>query len=186
MNIPGRWPPIYDFESLAAQIKDLVGNHSIFDVFYQGQTLYEPQVCQGDIFQFISPFPYVDSEGDISTTVEGFSNWIIIGNTCDLLNENSMEYTHIAPLFELQENESVKILNGLKSYKSYKKFYIPPWVDKQHPGYYLDFTHMCSAQRGCLENDALVVRSARMGRLSWLLFHSCMVRYLARDDGRHD
>jgi hypothetical protein len=187
MNAPEKWPPVYDFETLAGQIKELVSNYRIFDVFFQNDIVVNAPLCQGDIVHFKSPFPIIDAEGDISTIDEEFSNWIIIGNTCDLTREiQDIEFSHLSPLIELRQDEPESILIGLKAYSSYKKFYIPSWNEKTHPGYFLDFTHMCSTHKSCLFNANLVNLSARMGRLSWLLFHSCIVRYLARDDGRHE
>jgi hypothetical protein len=186
MITPGRWPPVYDFDSLALQIKELVSNHGIFEVFYQYSQQFDPALCQGDIVHFRSPFPVIDKDGDISTIDNGYSNWVILGNTCDLDRDiHDAEYSHISPLFELKSDEPERILNGLKSYGSYKKFYIPCWDQKVHPGYLIDFTTMCSVHKSCLFNEKLVSVLARMGRISWLLLHSCIVRYLARDDGRH-
>jgi hypothetical protein len=187
MNAQEKWPPVYDFETLANQIKELVSNYRIFDVFFQNDIIVNAPLCQGDIVRFKSPFPIIDADGDISTSDDEYSDWVIIGNTCDLARDiQDVEYSHLSPLFELGPDEPEPILAGLKAYSSYKKFYIPSWKDNEHPGYYLDYSYMCSAHKSCLFNPDLVNFSARMGRYSWLLFHSCIVRYLARDDGRHE
>jgi hypothetical protein len=187
MNTTSKWPPVYDFDSLAAQIKELVSNQQIFNVFYQNDDPVNVALCQGDIIQFKSPLPVIDAEGDIGTVDGEFSNWVIIGNTCDLDRQiHNTGYSHISPLIKLRADEPEPILAGLKAYSSFKRFFIPPWQLNDTPGYFLDFTQMCSVHKSCLLNENVVTVSARMGRLSWLLFHSCIVRYLARDDGRHD
>jgi hypothetical protein len=186
MNSVGQWPPVYDFETLAAQIKSLVSSYGIFDIFFQNNGPVNVALCQGDVIQFRSPFPLIDEAGDISYLDEGYSSWVIIGNTCDLDRAiNDSEYSQVSPLMELAADEPGPILEKLKSYRSNRRFFVPSWSSAAHPGYYVDFTKMCSIHKSCLFNDDLVKVSARMSFLSWVLFHSCIVRYLARYDGRH-
>ena len=186
MTITRGWPPVYDFDTLALQIKDLISNQGIFQSFYSDDSSPELMLCQGDVVQFCSPFPVVDSDGDISTLEEGYSQWLIVGNTCDLDRDiKTLDFTHISPLVELDDTVPSTIISGLKSYNSYKKFYLPSWNDSKHPGYILDFTKMCSVHKSFLFNQKQVFLSARMSYLSWLLFNSCIVRYFARDDGRN-
>lgn len=186
MTMPRGWPPVYDFDTLSTQIKDLVRSRGIFPVFYSSDVLTEQALCQGDIIQFQSPFPVIDSEGDISTIDEGYSLWLIIGNTCDLDRDiQELEYSHISPIIEIDETVPPSLISGLMSYSSFKKFYLPSWSDSSHPGFILDFTRMCSVHKSCIFNREQVTLSARMSYLAWLLFNSCIVRYFARDDGRH-
>jgi len=73
---------------------------------------------------FESRFPIIDSDGDISTIKEDFEFWILLGNTCDLeRNISDIEFSHIAPLKELNSNTPQKISNILKLTTAIKDLY---------------------------------------------------------------
>ncbi len=132
------WPPTYDFDTLTTQIKDLISTQSIFRIFYSDDTLPDVALCQGDVVQFRSPFPVIDSEGDISTIDGECAQWIIIGNTCDLdRDRHDLEYSHVSPLIELDKDVPASVIDGLRRYNSFKKFYLPPWCDHSHQDSFL-------------------------------------------------
>lgn len=194
MNISeniGRWPPIYDFEELGSQIKALIDDGSIF---YQFFTLHinknEKAFFQGDIISLKNNPVYIDSDGDISIIEGEYSYWVVLGNTCDLsrslpINEDSPipQLTHISPLIPVPQETPESILDNLKKYKLFKRVFIPRWNDEKND-FYIDLTIMNSIERQCLMNHSEVL--ARLNFKTWLLLHSCLVRYIARDDGRHD
>jgi hypothetical protein len=180
----GRWPPTYDFDTLATQIREIVGNRSIFNVFFTSAT-EDAERYQGDIVSFSGNMPIIDAEGDVSVIDDIFEHWMIIGNTCDLSRiENDESCSHISPLVPITEDTPSEIILGLQGYKNYKKFFIPNWANPAALGYYIDFTLICSINKFCLFENCVTV--ARLNWISWLLLHSCLVRYLARDDGRNE
>jgi len=179
-----RWPPIYDFESLGKEINRLVANSAIFDIFFHTRNL-DSGLCQGDILKYPGIFPFISENGDVQVMDEEYDYWAILGNTCDLARElPSPHLSHITPLVPLGLDTPEEVFNGLCSYDSYKKFFIPTWDASIAPGFVVDFTFICSVDKNSLLRHSEMV--ARLTFKSWLLFHSCLVRYLARNDGRHD
>jgi hypothetical protein len=180
-----RWPPIYDFEDLGRTISRLIENGEIFNIFYnciRKENL--PPFCQGDIVKVKLRFPFVNKEGEVIIFDEPFDYWIIIGNTCDLTNETiDSTFTHIAPVMQLNDINPLYLTN-FKKYKAYKQFYLPSWEKTEDQDYYINFTQMVSVEKDFFQEYTDVV--ARLNFESWLLLHSCLVRYLARDDGRND
>ena len=172
-----RWPVIYDFDDLLKEIEKLKKDEI---EFYQSKEKELAYLCQGDIFELATSFPYIDENGDIS--IEDTGTWVLIGNTCDMQrNVSDLKYTQIAPLYELTDEEIAPVLNDLKAYQSFKKFYFKKFENKH---YILDFTRICTIDKSFLKINAKKIKELSMP--GWVLFHCCIVRYLARDDGRND
>lgn len=192
MNISenvGRWPPVYDFEQLGQQIKDLINDGSIFHHFFVSN-LNKKEFFQGDIVSLKNDPVYIDKDGDIAIIDGNFNYWIILGNTCDLARNLTTDsdsalphLTHITPLIPIPHHIPASVLNNLKKYKLYKRIFIPRWGNEEN-NFYIDFTIMNSIEKQGLIDHANV--TARLNFNTWVLLHSCLVRYLARDDGRHD
>ena len=192
MNISenvGRWPPVYDFDELGQQIKDLINDGSIFHQFFVPQ-INETELFQGDIVSLKNDPVYIDKDGDIAIIDGGFDHWVILGNTCDLARNLTADgdsalphLTHISPLIPVPQDTPTNILNNLKKYKLYKRVFIPRWGNEEND-FYIDLTIMNSIEKQCLIDHSEI--TARLNFKTWLLLHSCLVRYLARDDGRHD
>ncbi len=179
-----RWPPVYDFDELGKEINSLVSSCGIFDEFFLEENL-NLNLCQGDIVKFPGQFPFIDESGSIAIIDGNYDYWLILGNTCDLhRNLPSPHLSHISPLIPLDSDAPENVVRGLRSYNSYKKFFIPRWDDSVNKCFTIDFTLMASVDKNCLLN--VTELTARLTFKSWLLLHSCLVRYLARDDGRHD
>jgi hypothetical protein len=179
-----RWPPVYDFESLGEEINTLVSTNEIFDIFFHIRNL-DSGLYQGDILKYPGLFPFIDNNGNIQVIEENYDYWMILGNTCDLDRElPSPHLSHIIPLMPLDDNIPTSIIRDLRTYNSYKKFFVPMWGESSRKGFVIDFTRSCSVEKECLLNHTETV--ARLTFKSWLLLHSCLVRYLARNDGRHD
>lgn len=183
----GRWPPVYDFEQLANVIKDLIKSGEIFRQFFLSPVA-NAEFFQGDIIKLSGQPCYIDESGDISVLDQSFDYWIILGNTCDLSRtfseskSDAPHLTHVSPLIPIDSRIPDTVLANLRQFKLFKKMIIPSWKNNQD--YYLDFTIISSIDKQCLVNNASV--EARLMRNSWFLFHACLVRYLARDDGRND
>lgn len=179
--IENRWPVTYDIEGLKQQIVDIKNNIDTA-LFYNYKEKQLSILCQGDIFELDIYFPYIDDNGEAVGDKEQM--WVLIGNTCDMQRDiKDLEFTQIAPLSLLSDEDfkdNTNILEDLKNYQSYKKFYFQNF-NKTH--YILDFTKICTIHKQALYG---VKKTKELTFESWVLFHCCLVRYLARDDGRHD
>lgn len=182
--IEERWPPIYDLDGLLKQIQKIGNLSELPGAFFS--SISTPDLCQGDIIRFEADFPYVDADGDVAVDENLDNLWVFVGNTCDFSRiTGDFPFTHISPLLKVPDDISENFRTGLRQYSTYKRFFIPPWErPTREPGFFMEFPKMCSVEREGLAGKTTVL--ARMNRVSWLLFHSCLVRYLARDDGRND
>jgi len=184
-NIYCRWPPVYCMADLGTTIKESVNSQEIFSYFYSNPLSEEPHICQGDIVELETAFPYIDEAGDVAILEDDFKFWIVLGNTCDFARDvDSVKYTHLSPVIPIDKSCPKDLVYNLKHYQSYKKFYIPEWKKEELAGYLVDFSMMCSVHKEVFTRSTNLV--TRLGFRSWVLLHSCLVRYLARDDGRHE
>lgn len=189
----GRWPSIYDAEGLKVAISKLISDldldpdlNSDLSYFYTDIiNPEEPPFCQGDIVQIDVDFPFIDEDGEIAILDVNYKYWLILGNTCDLsrTDASDVNFTHIVPLENIPSDIEEDFQAGLKKYKFYKQFYLPKW-DSSAQECFLNFAKICSIEKNLLTTKGS--RVARLRQTSWVLLHSCLVRYLARDDGRHD
>lgn len=188
MNSPSifcRWPPVYSLADLGTTIKESINSQEIFSYFYTTPLSEEPDFCQGDVVELETSFPYIDEAGDVAILEDDLKFWLVLGNTCDFAREiNSIRYTHISPVIPIDKSCPADIIDNLKHYQSYKKFYMPEWNHEQLAGYLVDFTMICSVHKEAITRLTNLV--TRLDYRSWVLLHSCLVRYLARDDGRHE
>lgn len=180
-----RWPPIYDARDLASQIHELVISGRLEKEFYDLQG--EPVLCQGDIFRLVAPLPVIDELGE-ATALDDVEYWMAIGNTCDF--SRSIEdvcWTQLIPIFDLTELSAVSAqdLHKLRTYQPFRKFYVPPWrSDLLGRLLVVDFTRPIAVHKKAIFDVATLER--RLSHYAWILFHSCLIRFLARDDGRLD
>ncbi len=173
-----RWSPVYDFDSLKLQIKELVES-GLVGFYNESPNLLE--IYQGDIFELKDGmFPYIDEEGNI--VAEESNIWLVLGNTCDITRDD-LEYTNIIPL-EVLTDIPPDIMNDLKKFQNYKKIYYPPYSTDENQGYLVDFTKICTIDKKFLSANGNKICELKFH--SWVLFHSCIIRYFARDDGRND
>jgi hypothetical protein len=178
-----RWPSIVDGEDVRKIISQIVDAGDEFEArFYQPSTLHGGFACQGDIIQLRSAVPFIDSDGNVVSGTE-FDYWMILSNTCDLHREDE-QWALIVPVISLPDAAVATDLRALRRYEYSRKFYLPPWCED--PSHHLaDFTQFITIDKSAFTKDfAKVV--ARLRFESWALLHACIVRYLARDDGRFD
>lgn len=99
---------------------------------------------------------------------------------------NEVAYTQTVPLIVLGEAATVGAsrVAQLRCYDAFRGFYVPPWPSGDELHRLADFTRPVTLHKDAAPAHAKVV--ARMQRPAWVLLHSCLVRFLARDDGRHD
>ncbi|MCK5536165.1 MAG: hypothetical protein KAI79_05015 [Bacteroidales bacterium] len=170
-----RWPPVYDFDSLKNEIKEL-SSSATYESFYT-TNLDSENIFQGDILELPMNFPYIDIEGNV--VGEEIQLCVVLGNTCDLTRDD-VSYTNIIPLDILPAETPKHIIDSLKNYQSYKKMLFPGnGID-----YMIDFTKSCTINIEYLKNSSK--KLYQLEYTTWVLFHSCIVRYFARDDGRND
>lgn len=178
-----RWPPIYDAKDLAETIQKMSSTSSLSSNFYSSEIL--DYSCQGDIVEFESAQPYIAKDGS-PAIIDEFFYWLVIGNSCDLsrsLDENL--YTQVVPIVLVNSTEKTKSKRkDFLSYKYSRQFYLPPWDNANSEQlFFADFTRATTIDKRALSKD---ITLATLNQNSWYLLHSCLVRYLARDDGRFD
>lgn len=187
MNAPPReerWPPTYDAEQLAGQIKALAESGRLFKQFYSSLP-DDGSWCQGDIVCLKSDFPYLDEDG-MPAVLEnhGIEFWLLLSNTCDMDRSLAdVPYVQLVPLLDIPVSASD--LAALRRYEYSRRFYLPGWsTSTQQSHYVAELTMPITADRQALTRRALP--QAHLTQLAWILLHSCLVRFLARDDGRYD
>lgn len=180
----GRWPPIYDAEGLKEVILELAQADDMEARFWDLRP--REDVCQGDVIRLAAPLPHLDETGSAFATEEDYEHWLVIGNTCDF--ERSLEdtpWTQLVPLIELAASLTEYDIANLRSYQAARKFYVPPWPGAGSKNHHLaDFTRPVPIHKAAFDAHAHVV--ARVNYPAWVLLHSCLVRFLCRDDGRFD
>lgn len=191
-----RWPPVYDWDQLKSQIREIarpeMGRQAqeqfYRSEFYAALRTEEPPICQGDVLHVETPWPYIGPEGIPQVELENSGYWLTIGNTCDFVRTETEEpYTQIVPLYDVSEEMDESVIPNLRNQPYFRQFYLPPWKQQAKPGsgiYLAQFSEPVAIhKRACRERAAVV---ARLSRVAWVLLHCCLVRFLARDDGRED
>ena len=179
--IDGRWPPIYDADELAATISALVQRGVAASQFY-ASVKRGPAVCQGDIFTLPSGVPVIDENGE-PVAFGDATYWLVIGNTCDFDRAIAeVAWTQAVPITNLGLEITPNELSALTSYKYSRRFYLPPWDSGVVGHCVADFLRPVAVHKAVFGTQAVV--TARLDRPAWILLHSCLIRFLARDDGR--
>ena len=180
-SIHQRWPPTYDFDDLKDQIKDLVNDGSSPADFYREDPNL-PEVCQGDVIRLGSNIPMIDEDGEPSAMDRDTDYWLVVGNTCDY-ERSEVSHLGVCPIFDYEP-----ILGGrtesLRRYETSRIFHVQPWVETLPTSFGVDLTLTVGASKKALTLSS--ERCCRMSMKGWFLFHCCLVRFFARDDGRHD
>lgn len=182
-----RWPPAYDANDLEKSIKELISPRNFPNNFYQIPSRSDfNDLCQGDIVNFNSSVPLIWEDGEV-VEYQDFEHWLVVGNTCDISRSvDSVPFTNIIPIIQEDLNaENSALATESQTYKASRRFYLPSWDAESAKQFNLaDFTLLTTIHKEAIRSQALVV--ARLTYTGWLLLHSCLVRYLARDDGRYD
>lgn len=180
-----RWPPVYDAEELHLFLEELVRGGVVRDLYSSHPRVDEPAICQGDIVEFETGLPLFGEDLQPVVTDPPFRFWQVIGNTCDFDRSISeVPWTQVVPIEEVQPLASLSpdILVPYTRYQFARRFYLPPWPGASELLRYSDFLSPVTADKTALPRHARVV--ARLNRKGWVLLHSCLVRFLCRDDGR--
>jgi hypothetical protein len=181
-----RWPPVYDAEELATAIRDLVTSGRLHQQFFRSQAKLEG-VCQGDIVELPAGVPLIGEDGQPAVYGE-VRYWMVIGNTCDFFrSHDEVPWSQLVPLIDLGEASTLTTeeIVSLRGYQYSRRFYVPPWsADVKGSNFVADFLRPVAIDKNALTTVATV--RAGLELHAWLLLHSCLVRFLARDDGRFD
>ena len=159
MVTTGRWPPVYDEDSLIAMIREAisaVANH----VDFYASTKEGPAFCQGDVIRFESGAPVIDEDG-IAIEVGSFRYWLLLADTCDI-DRTIADATWIwmVPINERLGATDAE-LEALRSYRLFRLFYLPPWPGAPEAALVADLTNAVS-----LHKQTLQTRVELVGRLS--------------------
>ena len=186
----GRWPPVYDADDLVAQIKDLISREDFEARFYEWRLDRArgpvDDVCQGDVVALASDVPVIGEDGSPGVISNKTGMWMALGNTCDFDRDlDECRWTQVAPLLDLGGPEPDPTLrDALRRYSQYRRFYVPPWADgAEHRYHVVELPLTVSIDKRAFAEAARV--QARMSRAAWVLLNACLVRFLARDDGRY-
>lgn len=181
-----RWPPVYDAEDLARTIQEMRERGDLEARFYMAPSAASGSYCQGDIFSFTSPVPLVDEDGQAIAEGE-VATWMLLTNSCDFdRNLDDVTWAQMVPVDNLGKRSSISTteLGALRRYSQSRRFYVPPWAESTDPDICCaDFTRPVTIHRSALAHGEIVARLSLHG---WVLLHACLVRFLARDDGRYD
>lgn len=182
-----RWPTVYDAAELVAQIKALSEKGALFDSFYSAEPA-NVQWCQGDVVSDLPlEIPVLNATGVAVIENLHLSGWLLLSNTCDLDRPLTLvEWAQAVPIFDLGGDDDISIseLEALRRYQLARRFYVPDWDDASPRSHYMaDLTMPATISREALRGAR---RLARLSTTGWILLHSCLVRFLARDDGRMD
>ena len=179
-----RWPPIYDAGDLARTIREMVDSDRFQDQFYRSEAPLE-HICQGDIVRLQTGVPVLAANGQPAIH-DDVTFWMVIGNTCDIVRELAdAEWSQLCPLVDLGawEELSPGERDVLRRYRYSRRFYVPPWsAEVQGRCHVADFLRPVAIHKTALNQVAAL--QASLTYYSWILLHSCLVRFLARDDGR--
>lgn len=132
-----------------------------------------------------SEIPIIDSDSKpaLIDNVEEF--WLIIGNTCDFERDlTDLRWTQIVPVVPIGNNDSVDAytLGELKAYRMSRYFYIPDWVATEPVEHFMaELTMPVTVDKQAVLASKV---EARMSFSAWILLNACVVRFMARDDGR--
>lgn len=186
-----RWPPVYDLEDLVRDIKTLVDHPHIQNDFYlwrrERSTEVHSDICQGDIVTFGSEVPVIGPDGDPLLVDHPERLWMVVGNTCDFARDvDSVQWTQMVPIAALGPLADLSASERASAtrYTYTRRFYLPPWSqaveDQLHVAELLQ--PVAVDKRAVLQHATL---DARMSHTAWMLLNACLVRFLARDDGRY-
>jgi hypothetical protein len=184
-----RWPPVYDFAELQGTIRSIVDRDDLRKAFYAPslrEALQESgPLCQGDILQLRSPAPVIDENGD-AIALGDFEHWLVVGNTSDFERPIAdIAWTQVVPIVALRQGVTEEHKRDLLEYRLSKAFYVPDWTGtSSEPVLMADLCQPAALHKETIGKAAQVV--GRMTQLGWILLHACLVRFLARDDGRFD
>lgn len=190
-----RWPPVYDLEDLTNEIRRLTGDERLEREFYEWRLDRSTQplsdICQGDVILLNSEVPVILEDGHPGALEHPERHWLVIGNSCDFDRSiDEARWTQLVPIVSLGPVVELTRtqLYAARRYTHSRRFYVPPWSkDSELQLNLADLLRPVAVDKRALQSPAPAGRlQARMSRGAWVLLNACLVRFLARDDGRYD
>ncbi|MBK8252522.1 MAG: hypothetical protein IPK82_07620 [Polyangiaceae bacterium] len=182
-----RWEPAYDAESLTQEIGRLAAAVQGQTYPFYTLTMVGPPFCQGDIVELGVDVPCIDEDGEAAALAAPSRFWMLVGNTCDHARELShVPWTQAVPLEARARSEApAAVLREQLEYRHARRFYVPTWPSGGDGTtmFWADFLRIVPVHRKALKPGML---RARLTKEAWYLLHACLIRFLARDDGRED
>lgn len=179
------WKPVYDQQELTNTISRLRDDESFFSNFFlRSSQVAQNHERQGDILSLSSYIPFIGKGGVVKRSSGKQKYWMVLGNTCDNDRDiNDAPYLQLTPVFELPELTRDQ-LQIWKKYSTFRYFYLPAWSKE------LEAEHFFADLTRPVHIPKLVAREvggieAILDHTSWVLLNACLVRYLARADGRN-
>jgi hypothetical protein len=190
-----RWPPVYDADDLIREIKRLTSNERLEQGFFEWRrdrsTFRPADICQGDVIVLDSGVPVILEDGAPGIVDHPDRAWLVIGNSCDFDRAVSdARWTQLVPIESagsLSEVTPTEV-NAARRYTQTRRFYVPPWSKESEADLQLANLLLPVAidKRALRATEHGATLHARMSRPAWFLLNACLVRFLARDDGRYD
>jgi hypothetical protein len=190
-----RWPPVYDLASLIDEIKRMTGDERLEREFYlwrlERSVQRHQDICQGDVVLLDSEVPVILEDGRPGVVEHPERSWMVIGNTCDFDRPiDDAAWTQMVPIVSagpLKELNATQ-LDAARRYTQARRFYVPPWsAETELQLNIADLLLPVAVDKRVLHGAGRVgTLQARMSRAAWVLLNACLVRFLARDDGRYD
>jgi hypothetical protein len=188
-----RWPPVYDADDLANEIRRLTEGERLEREFFEWRldrsSSSPSDICQGDVVHLRSDVPVILPDGQPGTLDHPEAVWMVIGNSCDFDRTiDEARWTQLVPIADagtLAEITKAQ-LNAARRYTQTRKFYVPPWSAQAEQHLHLaDLLLPVAIDKRAFQGSDVNLQ-ARMSRAAWILLNACLVRFLARDDGRYD
>jgi len=129
-----RWPPVYDADDLAREIKRITEDARLARDFFDwrlDRSVSSPDdICQGDVVLLESDVPVITQDGQPATIEHPEGVWMVIGNTCDF--DRSIldaRWTQLIPIMKAGKVGEVTQaeLSAARRYTQARRFYVPPW-----------------------------------------------------------
>lgn len=189
-----RWPPVYDAEDLVREIKRLTERPDIAEAFFEWRrdrsTTAPPDVCQGDVITLRSEVPLILEDGQPGVMDHPEGSWLVVGNTCDVDRPiEEVRWTQLVPIVDVGDTRSVSATDAdaLRRYTQARRFHVPAWSGSLATRLHVaDLLRPVGVDKRALIGTApMATVEARMSRAAWILLNACLVRFLARDDGRY-
>jgi hypothetical protein len=148
-------------------------------------------ICQGDIVSLSSEVPVVLDDGQPGTVDHPDRVWLVVGNTRDFDRVlTDVRWTQLVPIISLGGTSELSDtqLDAVRKYTQARTFHLPPWsTEKERDVHVADLLRPVGVDKRVFRgpNPTATVQ-ARVSRPAWILLNACLVRFLARDDGRYD
>lgn len=189
-----RWPPVYDAEDLRREISRITDNERLEHEFFEWRreaSMHMPDdVCQGDVVLLDSDVPVILEDGQPATVDHAEGTWLVIGNTCDFDRTiDDARWTQLVPISRVGLVGEVRPeqIKAARRYTQSRRFYVPPWSREAEQAFHLaNFLMPVAVDKRVFQGaDRMATLEARLSRAAWVLLNACLVRFLARDDGRY-